>query len=138
MGCGPFEHALDAGGLLAHIMALGGAAGGGVRTRERGRSTERIREGVEIERVDEHSRIGWDELRRAAHAGGDNRAAGGHCLEHRLAERLDQARLAYDVGCGEAGGHGVVGDAAGELDAWAAHELRPQRAVAYERKRPFA
>jgi hypothetical protein len=75
-------------------VALRRRSGGGVRARERGGPAQRLDELVLVERVDEHACVRWDELGGAADARGDDRPAAGHALEERLAQRLEQARLA--------------------------------------------
>src|SRR5262245_4531695 len=71
-GRGALEHLLDAPGLLADIVALGGGARSGVRAGQRGRRTQRADEPVDVERVDEHARLGRHELRRTADPGGND------------------------------------------------------------------
>ncbi len=57
-----------------------------------------------VERVDQDTGLGRHELRRAADPRRDHGPAAGHRLEERLAERLDEARLADDVGGARASG----------------------------------
>ena len=59
-----------------------------------------------------------------------------HRLEQRLAERLEQARLADDVGRGDPARDLVVRDAADDADAFASLEARAQRPVADEGELP--
>ena len=74
--------------------------------------------------ADAFARVGRHELRRPADARRDHGASAGHRLEQRLAERLDEARLADDVRRGDQLRNSVVRDAAGKLDALAPLELR--------------
>ena len=85
-----------------------------------------------VERVDQDAGLRRHELGRAADAGRDDRFARGHPFEQRLAERLDEGRLAEDGRLGDVAGHFVVRDAAGDLDVRPAFELRAKRAVADE------
>ena len=103
---------------------------GRVRCREGGRPLERQRELCLVERVDEDPGLLRDEFRRSAETGRDDRAAAGHRLEDGLAERLEQARRADDVGRCEVTGDLGVRDAAREPDARPSFQPRPQRALA--------
>ena len=100
---GPLEDLLDPLGLLAHVVLAPRPRARRVRAGHRGRRTQGVGHPLYVERVDEHAGLGRHELRRAAGAGGDHRAAAGHRLEHRLAERLDQARLADHMGARRSG-----------------------------------
>src|SRR5207253_9184706 len=62
------------------------------------------------------------------------RAAAGHRLQHRLAERLDEARLRDDPRGRDQPGDLVVPDPAEQPDSGAAFELGTKRAVAGERE----
>src|SRR5262249_42718690 len=98
---------------------------------------ERARERVDVEGVDEDSRLWRNELRRAADPCRHYRAPARHRLEQRLAERLDEARLRRDPAFrGEGGGAGGV-DSPAHAGTLAALESRPERAVACEGERPF-
>src|ERR1043166_2950530 len=76
--------------------------------------------------------------RSAAALRRDDRAAAGERLENRLAERLDEARLADDPRAGDPVGDLVVRRAGDDVDALASLELRPQRAVTDEGQLPGA
>ena len=89
----PAEDRLDPLRLAADVVLGGRLARGDVRARQRRGLLERAREGVDVERVDEHAGLGRDELGRASDPGRDDRAPAGHRLEQRLAERLHEARL---------------------------------------------
>jgi hypothetical protein len=119
-------------------VLLGGGSRCRVRTRERGCGPQPLDESILVHGIDEHARLRWHELGRAADPRRDHRAADSHRLEHGLAERLDQTRLHHDVRGGDLGGNTVVGNSPDELDPGPALELWTQRAVADERERPFA
>ena len=76
----------------------------------------RLGDRVAVERVDEEARLRRHELGRAADARRHDRAAAGHSLEQRLAERLEQARLADDVAAGEVARDLVVAHGTGDRD----------------------
>src|SRR5688500_11490927 len=59
-------------------------------------------------------------------------------FERRLAERLDEGRLAEDVRCGDVSRDAVVRDGADELDAGPAFQLPAKRSDADERQGPLA
>src|SRR5437764_3038355 len=122
-----FENRLDAPCLLRHIVPFGRLPGRRVRAGQLGGGGERRGDRVHVEGVDEHAGLRRDELGRPADAGSDDRAAAGHALQERLAEGLDQARLADDAGGGDPGGHVIVFDAAKDLDLAAPLELQAQR-----------
>jgi hypothetical protein len=111
-------------------------AGCGIRGRELRGPAHGVCERLGVERVDEDSRLGRHELGRASDSGGDDRAARRHAFEERLAERLDQGRLAEHRGLGDVARDLVVRNAAGDLDAGAPLELAAQRAVADEDETP--
>jgi hypothetical protein len=77
------------------------AAGGGVRRGKGGRALEAGPDRIDAARVDEHARLGGDELRRTADRGGDHRPLAGHGLEDGLPERLLERGLAEDVTGGD-------------------------------------
>src|SRR5229473_1670946 len=107
-----------------------GGAGCVVRARQRGGLAECRSETLDVEWVGEDPGAGWNELGRPADPRRDDRAPARHPLEQRLAERLDQARLAEDVALGEQARDLVVRHAAEEADVCAAFEARAQRPVA--------
>jgi ABC-2 type transport system ATP-binding protein len=113
-------------------------ARGRVRAGQARGLAKRRGERVDIERIDEHTGRGRDELGRPADARRDDGAARGHALEQRLPERLDEARLAEHVALGEEAGNLVVRHAAGERHPVTSGELRAQRTVAGERERSLA
>src|SRR5437763_8299730 len=131
----PPENLSDPVRLTPDFLRLGGLSGREVRVRDLGSRSERARQLGRVGRVDEDAGFRRHELGRAADAGADDRAAAGHGLEQRLAERLDQARLADDGGLRDARRDLVVPDAAGDGDAVAMLELVAERAVADERER---
>src|SRR5438105_9340299 len=134
-GCA-LEHRLDAARLLGYVVPFGGGAGGRVGARQRGRTLERLGQRVHVQRVDEKTRVRRDELRRTTDPGCDNRSPAGHRLEDRLAEGLDEARLAQDARARDPRGNLAVRDRRNDLDAGPALEARPQRAFSDERQRP--
>ena len=89
-------------------MQLGCRAGGRVRNGKRRCLAQRLDERVLVRGIDEHAGSRRDELRRPADAGRDDGPSRGERLERRLAEGLDEARLAEDVRRGEVAGDGVV------------------------------
>ena len=119
-------------------MRLGRRAGRRVGTRKRSGGVERADERVLVSRVDEHACVGRDEFRRPADARRDDAAPARHRFEQRLAEGLDEARLADHVCRSDLLRNAVVGHAADELHAFAPPELRTQRAVADEGQRPLS
>ena len=73
-------------------------AGRRVRRRQRRRALAApASDRVLVERIDEHARLGRDELGRAADRGRDHAALHRHALERRLAEGLGQRGLAEHV-----------------------------------------
>ena len=78
------------------------------------------------------------ELRRPADARRDDGSSRRKALECREAERLDEARLADDIGGGDPRRNPRVIDVAGELDLRPALERTPQRTVADERELALA
>ena len=65
-------------------------------------AVERARELVRVPRANEDSRLAVDdELRDAAHVGGDDGQAGGHCLEDRDGKALGPAREDEHIGTGK-------------------------------------
>ena len=119
-------------------MRLGRRAGCRAGVGQRGGGAQGGDEPVLVERVDEHARLRRHELGRAADPRRDDRPPAGQRLEHRLAERLDEARLADDVAGGEQPGDLAVRDGAEQADARPALERAPQRAVADEGERALA
>ena len=109
-----------------------------VRTRQGGGLLEPAGQGVDIERVDEHSGRGRHELRRAADARRHDGAAAGHRLEQRLAERLDEARLREHATLREETRNLVVRDAPEQTDPIASLEPGAKRPVAGEREGSLA
>ena len=108
-----------------------------VGARQRGGLLEPARQGIDVERVDEDSRLGRHELRRAADPRGDDGAPARHRLQQRLAERLDEARLREHVTLGEQARDLVVRDASEQADPLPSLEPGPERPVARERERPL-
>ena len=98
-------------------MELGRRARGRVRDGQQRGCAERLDERVFVLRVDEHAGFPRNELGRAAHTRRDDAPRAGERLERGLAERLDEARLAEDVGGREVLGHGVVRHVAGHRHA---------------------
>ena len=80
---------------------------------------------IVVGRVDEDAGSRRHELRRPADARRDDRSSRREALERGEPERLDEARLADDVGGGDPGGDPRMIDVAGELDASAAPRARP-------------
>ena len=85
-----------------------------------------------VARIDQQSRPRRHELGRAADRGRDHGSLHRHPLERRLAEGLDQRRLAEHVGGRDPGPDLGLGDAAGHQDAVPALERGAQRPVADE------
>jgi hypothetical protein len=119
-------------------MLFGGCTSGRIRAWQGRRRAQRRDERILVDRIDEHSRLGRDELGRAADPRRHHRAPARHRLERGLAEGLDQARLADDARRGDLRRHLVGWERTGELDARAAFELCAERTVADERELPFA
>ncbi|HEY3207274.1 MAG TPA: hypothetical protein VGJ58_10025, partial [Gaiellaceae bacterium] len=110
-------------------MPLGGRACGRIRARPRRGRREGVCDLGLVVRVDEHSGLGCDELRRPAHARGDDRTAAGHRLEQRLPEGLDEARLADDMALGDQRRDAVVRHRSQQADTVTAFELATERPV---------
>src|SRR5205085_5466609 len=96
--------------LLVDVVPLGGGARLGVGARQLCGLAEGLGDRLLVERVDEDSGLRRYELGWTADLRPDDRAAAGHPLEQRLAEGLDEAWLADDVGLGDQPGNTVVGD----------------------------
>src|SRR5207248_1417295 len=75
---------------------------------------------------------------RSSDSRGHDRAATGHRLEQRLAERLHEARLGKDAALREQTWNLVVRDAPKQADALTVLQAGPQRAVADEGERSLA
>ena len=116
-------------------MFLGRLASREVGARQRRGLLEPAREVVDVERVDEHSGLGRDELGRSSDPRCDHRAAARHRLEQRLAERLDQARLREHPALGEQARHLVVRDATEQTNTLPSLEPGAERPVAGEGER---
>jgi hypothetical protein len=93
---------------------------------------------IVVGRVDEDAGSGRHELRRPADARRDDGSSRCEALEGRETERLDEARLADDIGCGDPCSHPPMIDGAGEPDPRPALERTPQRTVAEERELALA
>ena len=113
-------------------------AGRVVGARQRRCLFEPARESLDVERVDEHAGFGRDELGRPADPRRHDRAAAGHRLEQRLAERLDQRRLADDVRTSEPVWDLAVGDAPRDAHSGAPFEARAKGPVPDEGERAVA
>jgi hypothetical protein len=111
---------------------------GGVRAGQGGRASQRLHEGVFVDRIDEHAGLRRDELGWPTDSRCDDRSPARHRFEHGLPEGLDQAGLADDVRCGDLRRDPVVGKRTRELDPRPALELSAERPVTDERQRPFA
>jgi hypothetical protein len=117
-------------------VVLGGRCPGRlVGAGERRGGSESAGDVVDIGRIDERAGFRRDELWRAADPRCDDRAARGHRLEQGEAERLDQARLAEDVGAGEPRWYLGVGKTAFDRYARPALELFAERPVPDEGER---
>jgi hypothetical protein len=104
-------------------MPLGRGAGGRVRAGKLRSLAQRRRDRLLVEWVDEDSRPSGHEFRRASDLRGDDRPAAGHPFEHRLAERLDQARLADDIRVGDQRRYPVIRDGSQHVNVLPAFEL---------------
>ena len=124
--------------LPPDVVGFGRAPGREVGTRQQRRRIEPRAYGVVVGRIDEDAGFGRDELGRAADARRDDRSSRCQAFERREAERLGEARLADDVGCGDPGSDPSVVDGAGEVDPRPALERPAQRAVADERELSLA
>ena len=119
-------------------MRLGGGARRTVRPRQRRGRRERRGDRGLVVRLDEHARLGCDELGRAADPGGDDGAAARHRLERREPERLDEARLADDVGGRQPARDERVRNGSREHDIRPTLERRSERPVTDEGERALA
>src|SRR5438093_7691618 len=115
LSCGSRQYRLDLLRLDPDVMLGCGGARRGVRAGQGGGPPHRLCQSGFVERVDQHARLGRDELGRPADPRGDDRAPTGHGLEQRLAEGLDRGRLAE---------YGRLGDELRDLLMWdAARDL---------------
>ena len=106
-------------------MERGGRTGFRVRARERGGRRQALGNCRDVGGVDQHPGLRRHELGRATHTRGEDRALGREPFEERLAERLEEAGLADNVGRPDPVRHVVVCDASDQADAIAHLEGLP-------------
>src|SRR5215208_1970077 len=123
-------------GLLDDVVLLGDRPRRRIRPRKLCARAQAGSDRVDAAGIDEDTRLGSEELGRSTDARGGHRTLARESLEHRLAERLDQTRLADDVARRDQIRDAGVGDATQEKHAVAALELGAERTVTREHEAP--